>query len=128
MVLALSPAVRPTSIKVAPIESFGFEELCASASNRGPGRARPKTSLNESTIAERLSDLRNHRREEDKRENTFPGFGLATIRRYFYSERLRDCTSLRRGSDLCRIFRFASTENENRPDLPPLATFNGHTE
>jgi hypothetical protein len=32
----------------------------------------------------------NDRREEDKRENTFPGLALATFRRYFYSERLRD--------------------------------------
>jgi hypothetical protein len=45
-------------------------------------------SLKERTSAEPLSDLRNVRREEDKRENTFPGLALATIRRYFYSERL----------------------------------------
>jgi hypothetical protein len=40
--------------------------------------------------------LRNVRREEDKRENTFPGLALATIRRYFYSERLPAFASLLR--------------------------------
>jgi hypothetical protein len=41
--------------------------------------------------------LRNVRREEDKREITFPGVALATIRRYFYSERLPAFASLLRG-------------------------------
>jgi glycogen debranching enzyme len=47
-------------------------------------------SVKERTRAERLRDLRNVRREEDKREITFRGLALATIRRYFYSERLLD--------------------------------------
>src|ERR1700688_4958942 len=84
------------STKVAPIE-FALVEFCPSASNCGPGRTRMRTSLKERTSAERLKDLRNDRREEDKRENTFPGLALATIRRYFYSERLPDFASLRRG-------------------------------
>src|ERR1700688_3364490 len=77
------------STKVAPIE-FALVEFCPSASNCGPGRTRMRTSLKERTSAERLKDLRNDRREEDKRENTYPGLALATTRRYFYSERLPD--------------------------------------
>src|SRR4051812_15752622 len=95
MVLALSPAARPISVKLAPIKSFDFEGVCASAANRAPGRARPRTSLKESINAERLRDLRKVRREEDKRESTFPALALATIRRYFYSERLPNFASLR---------------------------------
>src|ERR1700688_1404889 len=85
------------STKVAPIESFALAPVSSSASSFGPHRALPRTSLNDRTCAERLKDLRNDRREEDKRENTFPGLALATIRRYFYSERLPDFASLRRG-------------------------------
>ena len=56
----------------------------------------PRTSLNETTSAERLRDFKKDRREEDKRGNTFPGLALATMRRYFYSERLPAFASLLR--------------------------------
>lgn len=90
-------------MKVAPIESLDFEGVCDSANKCGPGRANPSTSVRERTSAERLRDLRNVRREEDKREITFPGVALATIRRYFYSERLPAFASLLRGQTYAEV-------------------------
>src|SRR6266404_5757497 len=93
MVFAFSPASRPTSIKVTPSPACCFSVACSGA-RANAGRAILRTSSRESTSADRLRDLRNQRREENKRVNTFPSLDRVTIRRYFYSKRLLALASL----------------------------------
>src|SRR5258708_2108967 len=110
MVFAFSPASRPTSMKLTPSPSFCFDGVCSDA-KANAGRASLKTSSRESTSADRLRDLRNQRREENKRVDTFPSLDRVTIRRYFYSERLLALASLDEVLTPCSEdanFRFSS--------------------
>lgn len=105
IVFALRPDSRPTLMKLTPI-SFGgggyelelavvawfvlgagdwFESLRDNLLPRfgWSGRARARTLSRGRTSAERLSDLRNARRVEDKWNNTFPRLARAKICRCF---------------------------------------------
>src|SRR5260370_12385262 len=66
------------------------------------GRMSARIPCSGTTSADRLMDLRNARREKDKRDDTFSSLDHATIRRYFYSERLPAFASLSRGPDQCK--------------------------
>src|SRR5260370_42510692 len=88
MVVALRPASCATSTKAAPSVLFGFSATWAAATSPAFGRMSARISCSERTSAERLRDFKNARREEDKGNDTFSRLDRATIRRYFYSERL----------------------------------------
>src|SRR5664279_5297600 len=67
MVFALSPASLATSMKATPRSPPEFA-AGVSCPKTGSGRTRESTSENESTRAERQSDVRNLRRDFDKRK------------------------------------------------------------
>ena len=84
MVLELRPDWRATLMKLTPISlgggGYGLEPTGeAGAWFEGRGRANERTLSSGRTSAERLRDLRNARREEDKWNNTFPGLAHAKI-------------------------------------------------
>src|SRR5580765_2326655 len=83
MVLALRPAVRATSMNVAPSALAGFSAFCSAASQPNRRETIPRTPSRGSTSVERLNDFRNPRREENKKPSSV---GRAKIRRCFYSE------------------------------------------
>src|SRR4026209_1285196 len=69
MVLALCPDSRATSIKLnpRPVAVLAGSSAAESTACAGSGRASAKTLSRDSTSADLLRDLRNVRREEDKR-------------------------------------------------------------
>src|ERR1700704_5923402 len=75
MVLAFRPAARPVSTKLTPSGVPGLRGSTgcgvAGAACDHSGRAIPSTFSSDRTSADRLSDFRSSRREEDKKE--YPG-------------------------------------------------------
>src|SRR5581483_341320 len=92
MVFTFRPACAATSMK--DVSSAGvFGTPLSSLRKPDTGRARARTPRSGSTRLDLLRDFRNARRVEDKRGNSFLSLDRATMRRYFYSERLRPFAS-----------------------------------
>src|SRR3979411_198611 len=124
MVFSFRRASRPTSIKLTPSPAFCFSGACSDA-RTSAGRASLRTPSSGSTSADRLRDLRNQRREENKRVDTFPSLDRVTIRRYFYSERLLALASLDEVPTACSEdanFSFSSAAQTSITCSPGLAT------
>ena len=98
MVFAFRPDSRATLRKLIPRSavSFGGFAFCRGFPDNHRGRARASTFSKEKTSAERLSDLRKTRREEDKR--LLPGsLGRAKIRpSLLYAREPRVCKRQRK--------------------------------
>src|SRR5579859_7748487 len=88
MVFAWRPDCLATSRKVTPraADSAGASGEAARALGE---RAREKTSSSERTRAERLSDFKNPRRDENKLTRTFPGERVLNSGRFFYRQGCR---------------------------------------
>src|SRR6267142_5492792 len=84
MVLALRPDCLATSRNVTPRGDDSGDALFAIG-----GRARENTSSSERTRAERLSDFKNPRRDENKLTRTFPLKRVLNSGRFFYRQSCR---------------------------------------